>query len=190
MAAPKLSSLAEIARYKLNAEAAHRSRDLRIMVGHANLLDSLIIRLQDEIEGYLDGGVAAAPAGKMPTELVVVGEIELGDEDSEVWDCDGVIRLFSSPKIVAAADKQRFSSGRHVTTSAPTMKMKAKVAERNQQTAVKMKQKTMTRRIRTTRTATRRTHSRSSPSYKWSKILLDTRRLYGLSPRQRASSGR
>ncbi|KAI9869145.1 MAG: hypothetical protein M1813_002969 [Trichoglossum hirsutum] len=89
MAAPKLSSLAEIARYKLNAEAAHRSRDLRIMVGHANLLDSLIIRLQDQIEGYLDGGAAAAPAGKMPTELVVVGEIELGDEDSEVWDCDG-----------------------------------------------------------------------------------------------------
>ena len=88
--------IAHTARGKLSSEAARGDHDLRLLVGHANLLDSLMVELQDaerEQERWFNSTVAASKTSEQqqseqqPRRVKffddVVRDIEEEDEDTD-----------------------------------------------------------------------------------------------------------
>lgn len=87
--------LAQSARGKLSAEASRADHDLRLLVGHANLLDSLMIELADaerEQESWFNQTVnGAAKASAEPKHIVwadSIAEDPEEDMDSESSDSE------------------------------------------------------------------------------------------------------
>lgn len=88
--------LAHTARGKLSKEAARSDHDLRVLVGHANLLDGLMLDLADaerEQEGWFNSTVrGAAKASEEPKHIqwaeTIPEEALEEDEDSEAEDED------------------------------------------------------------------------------------------------------
>ena len=89
MIVPEAYSLAQRAGCKLAAEASRPNGKLRIIVGHANFLDSLLVCLHEE-ERFSEELAAAATKAELPMDSVAIGEMEL-DDDSEGWDCDKTV---------------------------------------------------------------------------------------------------
>ncbi|KAI9767823.1 MAG: hypothetical protein M1839_004337 [Geoglossum umbratile] len=73
-------SLALTARRKLSAEASRPNHDLRIMVGHAKIIDVLRAHLRDTSEGLSSVRTAAAAEEGLATEVVVARELEVDDD--------------------------------------------------------------------------------------------------------------
>lgn len=94
--------VAHTARGKLSSEASRGDHDLRLLVGHANLLDSLMVELQDaerDQERWFNSTVAANKASDAQPRKVqwvdqVVRDVEEDDEedsDSDSEDGDDTI---------------------------------------------------------------------------------------------------
>jgi len=113
--------LAHSARGKLSREAARSDHDLRLLVGHANLLDSLMIDLanaEQEQESWFNksvsGATAAEPAASAQHIETIVEEPETdweaedaeeSDSDSEDDEIDAVIRTREVEEDVAEDDE-------------------------------------------------------------------------------------
>jgi hypothetical protein len=89
--------LAHTARSKLSKEAARADHDLRLLVGHANLLDSLMLDLanaEKEQEQWFNNTVRAATKKAQPSHIRWADSIEeesmedYSDDDSDVSDDD------------------------------------------------------------------------------------------------------
>ncbi|KAF4979647.1 hypothetical protein FZEAL_4204 [Fusarium zealandicum] len=81
--------LAHKARAKLSREAAQSDHDLRLLVGHANLLDSLMLELADaerEQERWFNQSVRGATNAQQ--ERHVQWADEIAEEDDEDYDSD------------------------------------------------------------------------------------------------------
>lgn len=81
--------IAASARSKLGKEACRADHDLRLLVGHANLLDSLMIELQDaerQQEAWFHSTVAKAQKSEEPRHIQWADSIveEEEDDDSDV----------------------------------------------------------------------------------------------------------
>jgi hypothetical protein len=89
--------VASTARTKLGREASRADHDLRLLVGHANLLDSLMLELADaerEQEAWFDQSVhTAASKPRQPSHLqwvdTVSEEDDYSDDDSDLDSDDG-----------------------------------------------------------------------------------------------------
>jgi hypothetical protein len=84
--------LAHTARGKLSSEAARADHNLRLLVGHANLLDSLMVELADaerEQESWFNASVKAASKTDRHIQWAdsIVEEVEDPEED---WDASDV----------------------------------------------------------------------------------------------------
>jgi hypothetical protein len=78
--------IAASARSKLGKEACRADHDLRLLVGHANLLDSLMIELQDaerQQEAWFNQTMAKASKTEEPRHIQWADSIAEDDEDSE-----------------------------------------------------------------------------------------------------------
>ena len=78
--------IAASARSKLGKEACRADHDLRLLVGHANLLDSLMIELQDaerQQEAWFNQTMAKASKTEEPRHIQWADSILEEDEDSE-----------------------------------------------------------------------------------------------------------
>jgi hypothetical protein len=78
--------IAASARSKLGKEACRADHDLRLLVGHANLLDSLMIELQDaerQQEAWFNQTMAKASKVEEPRHIQWADSIAEDDEDSE-----------------------------------------------------------------------------------------------------------
>lgn len=78
--------IAASARSKLGKEACRADHDLRLLVGHANLLDSLMIELQDaerQQEAWFNQTMAKASKPEEPRHVQWVDSIVEEDEDSD-----------------------------------------------------------------------------------------------------------
>ncbi|KAL5442061.1 hypothetical protein PMIN07_003763 [Paraphaeosphaeria minitans] len=86
--------IAASARSKLGKEACRADHDLRLLVGHANLLDSLMIELQDaerRQEAWFHSTVAKAQKSEEPRHIQwadSIAEEEEDDDDSSDSDFD------------------------------------------------------------------------------------------------------
>jgi hypothetical protein len=88
--------IAASARSKLGKEACRADHDLRLLVGHANLLDSLMIELQDaerQQEQWFNQTMAKASKAEEPRHIQWADSIaeeleEDDDEDDDVSDSD------------------------------------------------------------------------------------------------------
>ncbi|MBO1764857.1 hypothetical protein JQN64_27150, partial [Escherichia coli] len=88
--------IAASARSKLGKEACRADHDLRLLVGHANLLDSLMIELQDaerQQEQWFNQTMAKASKAEEPRHIQwadsIAEELEEDDEeDDDVSDSD------------------------------------------------------------------------------------------------------
>ncbi|MCJ1431177.1 hypothetical protein MMC27_000528 [Xylographa pallens] len=102
--------LAHTARAKLSKEAARADHDLRFLVGHANLLDGLMLDLADaerEQESWFNHSVKASKeseepkhiqwADSMPTVVEDYEEEESSDDESEASDDDEEISYSPAP---------------------------------------------------------------------------------------------
>ncbi|KAH6624372.1 hypothetical protein B0J18DRAFT_176939 [Chaetomium sp. MPI-SDFR-AT-0129] len=81
--------LAHKARAKLSSEAARPDHNLRLLVGHANLLDSLMVELADaerEQESWFNQSVrGASPAAPAPTEKHIQWADTIVEEPENDW---------------------------------------------------------------------------------------------------------
>lgn len=71
--------LAHRARGKLSSEASRGDHDLRLLVGHANLLDTLMVELHDaerEQDAWFEQSVAGAPKPSEPKRVAFAPSIE------------------------------------------------------------------------------------------------------------------
>ncbi|KAB8339111.1 hypothetical protein FH972_022047 [Carpinus fangiana] len=81
--------LAHTARGKLSTEAARADHDLRLLVGHANLLDALMIDLHEaerEQEAWLEATVRTSSASSKPAGVKWVDremELDIPESDDE-----------------------------------------------------------------------------------------------------------
>ncbi|KAK7180292.1 uncharacterized protein CC84DRAFT_1203745 [Paraphaeosphaeria sporulosa] len=76
--------IAASARSKLGKEACRADHDLRLLVGHANLLDSLMIELQDaerQQEAWFHSTVAKAQKSEEPRHIQWADSIPEDDDD-------------------------------------------------------------------------------------------------------------
>lgn len=86
--------IAASARSKLGKEASRADHDLRLLVGHANLLDSLMIELQDaerQQEAWFNQTMAKASKADEPRHIQwadSIAEAEEEDDDSSDSDSD------------------------------------------------------------------------------------------------------
>ena len=81
--------LAHTARGKLSHEAARGDHDLRLLVGHANLLDSLTIELQEaerEQDAWFEKTVAESRKPQEPKRVQFKDEVLSRNEDVEIPD--------------------------------------------------------------------------------------------------------
>ena len=105
--------IAASARSKLGKEACRADHDLRLLVGHANLLDSLMIELQDaerQQEAWFHSTVAKATKAEKQQQqkqhIQWVDRIEEeaaeddsdSDSDSDFYDEDGDLDMVSLPR--------------------------------------------------------------------------------------------
>lgn len=85
--------LAHTARSKLSKEAARADHELRLLVGHANLLDGLMLELADaerEQESWFNQTVkGAAKASEEPKHIQWIDTIPEEAVDEEDWDAEG-----------------------------------------------------------------------------------------------------
>lgn len=118
--------LAHKARAKLSREAAQSDHDLRLLVGHANLLDSLMFELADaerEQERWFNQSVRGATNAQgrhvQWADTVVEEEEEEEDEDEEDeedyesdssdYDSEDELEMVSAPAITAKAISPRIT---------------------------------------------------------------------------------
>ncbi|USP73754.1 hypothetical protein yc1106_01028 [Curvularia clavata] len=87
--------IAASARSKLGKEACRADHDLRLLVGHANLLDSLMIELQDaerQQEQWFNQTMAKASKAEEPRHIQwadsIAEELEEDEEEDDVSDSD------------------------------------------------------------------------------------------------------
>jgi len=104
--------IAASARSKLGKEACRADHDLRLLVGHANLLDSLMIELQDaerQQEAWFNQTMAKASKTEEPRHIQwadnIVEEDEESDSDSES-DFDDDFDMIPMPRRIAQAPIQ------------------------------------------------------------------------------------
>ncbi|KAF2210258.1 hypothetical protein CERZMDRAFT_121885 [Cercospora zeae-maydis SCOH1-5] len=86
--------VASTARTKLGREAGRADHDLRLLVGHANLLDSLMVELADaerEQEAWFNQSVKKASSSEEPRHVRWINTIAENDEedDSDLESDDG-----------------------------------------------------------------------------------------------------
>lgn len=104
--------IAASARSKLGKEACRADHDLRLLVGHANLLDSLMIELQDaerQQEAWFNQTMAKATKTEEPRHVQWVDSIVEEDEDSESdseSECDDDFDMIPMPRRIAQAPVQ------------------------------------------------------------------------------------
>ncbi|KAJ4350246.1 uncharacterized protein N0V89_008867 [Didymosphaeria variabile] len=83
--------IAASARSKLGKEACRADHDLRLLVGHANLLDSLMIELQDaerQQEAWFHSTVAKAQKSEEPRHIQWADSIAEEEDDDDSSDSD------------------------------------------------------------------------------------------------------
>lgn len=106
--------IAASARSKLGKEACRADHDLRLLVGHANLLDSLMIELQDaerQQEAWFNQTMAKASKTEEPRHIQWADSIaeeeedEESDSDSE-FDFDDDFDMIPMPRRIAQAPIQ------------------------------------------------------------------------------------
>lgn len=104
--------IAASARSKLGKEACRADHDLRLLVGHANLLDSLMIELQDaerQQEAWFNQTMAKASKTEEPRHIQwadsIVEDDEESDSDSES-DFDDDFDMIPMPRRIAQAPIQ------------------------------------------------------------------------------------
>lgn len=87
--------VASTARSKLGREAGKSDHNLRLLVGHANLLDTLMVELADaerEQEAWFDNSVQkASPAPEQPLHISWALDEDMEDDDSDTSDDDSDI---------------------------------------------------------------------------------------------------
>jgi hypothetical protein len=106
--------IAASARSKLGKEASRADHDLRLLVGHANLLDSLMIELQDaerQQESWFNQTMAKASKSEEPRHIQwadSIAEEEEDDDDSSDSDseCDEDFDMVPLPRHIAQAPVQ------------------------------------------------------------------------------------
>jgi phosphohistidine phosphatase SixA len=111
--------IAASARSKLGKEACRADHDLRLLVGHANLLDSLMIELQDaerQQEAWFHSTVAKASKAEKQQQqqqhIQWVDRIEEeaaesdSDSDSDFYDEDGDFDMVSLPRRIVSSPVQ------------------------------------------------------------------------------------
>ncbi|PPJ54525.1 hypothetical protein CBER1_02518 [Cercospora berteroae] len=84
--------VASTARTKLGREAGRADHDLRLLVGHANLLDSLMVELADaerEQEAWFNQSVKKAAKSEEPRHVQWIDTIAEDDEDDSDLESDG-----------------------------------------------------------------------------------------------------
>jgi len=104
--------IAASARSKLGKEACRADHDLRLLVGHANLLDSLMIELQDaerQQEAWFNQTMAKASKAEEPRHIQwadsIAEEPEEDDSDSES-ECDDDFDMVPMPRHIVQAPVQ------------------------------------------------------------------------------------
>lgn len=98
--------LAHKARGKLSREAAQADHDLRLLVGHANLLDNLMLELADaerEQERWFNQSVRQSTPAKERHIQFAETTIAEEDEDDEVYDSDSSDDDFEDDDVVMTA---------------------------------------------------------------------------------------
>jgi len=83
--------LAHTARGKLSSEAARADHNLRLLVGHANLLDSLMLELaqaEQEQESWFNQSVKKATKTEQPRHIQWADSVEDPEEDWEAEDAE------------------------------------------------------------------------------------------------------
>ena len=104
--------IAASARSKLGKEACRADHDLRLLVGHANLLDSLMVELQDaerQQEAWFNQTMAKASKPEEPRHVQWVDSIVEEDEDSDSdseSDFDDDFDMIPMPRHIAQAPVQ------------------------------------------------------------------------------------
>lgn len=125
--------LAHTARGKLSSEAARSDHDLRLLVGHANLLDSLTVDLQEaerEQDAWFERTVAEARKPSEPKRVqwtdrpasVSVRDLEIPDGEDDEDDSDADSDVDSDDEAVyAEADAVTMTSPSRRAKSPPPM---------------------------------------------------------------------
>jgi hypothetical protein len=104
--------IAASARSKLGKEACRADHNLRLLVGHANLLDSLMIELQDaerQQEAWFNQTMAKASKAEEPRHIQWADSIEEEDEESDSdseSECDEDFDMVPLPRRIALAPVQ------------------------------------------------------------------------------------
>lgn len=107
--------IAASARSKLGKEACRADHDLRLLVGHANLLDSLMIELQDaerQQEAWFNQTMAKASKAEEPRHIQWADSIAEDDEEDDASDsdsdseCDDDFDMVPMPRRIAQAPVQ------------------------------------------------------------------------------------
>lgn len=87
--------MAHTTRRKLSCEASRADHDLRVLVGHANFLDSLMIELADANKRQEQSVATVSEATKVPAEAEArrtndeaITVTEKAVDDWEVWESD------------------------------------------------------------------------------------------------------
>ena len=108
--------IAASARSKLGKEACRADHDLRLLVGHANLLDSLMLELADaekKQEEWFNSTVRQASKAQEPRHIQWADSIEEEPEEdsdseseSDFYDEDGDFDMVAVPRRIAQAPVQ------------------------------------------------------------------------------------
>jgi hypothetical protein len=105
--------IAASARSKLGREASRADHDLRLLVGHANLLDSLMVELQDaerQQEAWFNQTMAKASKAEEPRHIQwadsIAEELEEEDDSDSESECDEDFDMLPMPRSIAQAPVQ------------------------------------------------------------------------------------
>ncbi|KAH7088521.1 hypothetical protein FB567DRAFT_524550 [Paraphoma chrysanthemicola] len=104
--------IAASARSKLGKEACRADHDLRLLVGHANLLDSLMIELQDaerQQEAWFNQTMAKASKAEEPRHIQwadSISEEEDDDDSDSESECEDDFDMVPLPRRIAQAPVQ------------------------------------------------------------------------------------
>lgn len=105
--------VAASARSKLGKEAARGDHDLRLLVGHANLLDTLMVDLADaerEQEAWFNQSIRKASKNDEPKHIRWVDTVIEDDEDDSDSDSDSDDGSDFDPEDIPIAPLRRFVS--------------------------------------------------------------------------------
>jgi hypothetical protein len=105
--------IAASARSKLGKEASRADHDLRLLVGHANLLDSLMVELQDaerQQEAWFNQTMAKASKAEEPRHIQwadsISEEAEEDDSSDSESECEDDFDMIPMPRRIAEAPVQ------------------------------------------------------------------------------------